>query len=255
MKTFLTAALLILFIGNIGAVDIESYQFIDFIRAISAPAKPEIYEDGVVFTASSSHKRVGISFAHEGYAKVHWFRRLMVPRDQAELFVNGRFQKSVNPNLDSGIMFHIQAIPLNLKNMDYRMIIDGLWTTDPVNPLSVSGSLGILESRVPLAGYSASVYQKEPEASQAAKMQGTCSFSFKAAEGETVTVCGTFNNWDPFMYELIETRPGFYSLTLPLPPGTYQYAFYYRGEKIPDPANANMRYSRDGRIVSEAVVR
>jgi len=248
MKTFFAAALLILYIGNIGAVDIESYQFIDFIRDISAPAKPEIYQDGVVFTASSSYQRVGISFAHEGYARVHWFKRLLVPRDQAELFVNGKFQKNADPNADSGIMFHVEAVPAGLKNMDYRMIIDGLWTTDPVNPLIVSGSSGVLESRMPLSG----VYAP---ASGPAAMPGSYRFSYEAPAGGTVSVCGSFNNWDPFMYELAETRPGFYSLTLPLPPGIYQYAFYHRGERFPDPANANMRYSRDGRVVSEAVVR
>ena len=253
MKTFLTTALLILFIGNIGAVDIESYQFIDFMRAISAPVKPEIYEDGVVFTASSLYQRIGISFAHEGYARVHWFRRFLVPRDQSELFADGKFQKNIDPNLDSGIMFHVEAIPHNLKNMDYRMIIDGLWTTDPANPLSVTGSLGISESRVPLTGSSAAAYQKK--LSRTAMAPGTYSFSYEAPAGETVAVCGSFNNWDPFMYELKETRPGFYFLTLPLPPGIYQYAFYHRGERIPDPANASARYSRDGRVVSEAVVR
>ena len=254
MKAFFTTALLILIIGNIGAVDIESYQFIDYIRGISAPGKPQIYEDGVVFTASSSYQRVGISFAHEGYAKVHWLKRLVVPRDQAELFVEGKLQKNIDPNIDSGIMFHIQIIPANLKNMDYRMIIDGLWTTDPMNPLTVTGLSGVMESRVPLTAVSAAGAREEPKVPQSAAMPGTYRFSFKAPVGETVTVCGSFNSWDPFMYELRETRPGFYSLSLSLPPGIHQYVFYYRGERIPDPANARMLYSRDGRVVSEAVV-
>ena len=243
MKTFLTTALLIFIIGNIRAADIESYQFIDHLRGITAPGKPEIFQDGVIFTAPSSYRRVGISFAHEGYAKVYWFKRLMVPKDAAEYTVAGKIQKDVDQNRDSGIMFHLEPIPGNIKNMDYRMIIDGLWTADPLNPLTVSGPSGVVESRVPL-----------PEKPITAAAPGTYRFSYRAPPGETITVGGSFNNWDPFMYELRETSPGLYTFTLPLPLGTFQYVFFKRGEMIPDPANARRLYSRDGRIVSEAVV-
>ena len=245
MKALLITALLILIIGNIGAVDIESYQFIDFLRAKSAPGRPEIFEDGVIFTAPSSYQRVGISFAHEGYSRVHWFRRLMIPRDAAELTLNGKPIKNINPNVDSGLMFHLEIIPEDLRNMDYRLIVDGLWTADPLNPLTVTGSSGVLESRVPLP--------EKPQTSPAG-IPGTYRFSYLAQSGETITVGGSFNNWDPFMYELRETSPGFYNLTLPLPPGSHQYVFFHRGEWHPDPANAKMLYRSDGKIVSEAVV-
>jgi len=253
MKAFITAALLIFIIGNIGAVDIGSYQFIDHLRAISAPGKPEIYGDGVLFTAPSSYKRLGISFAYEGYSKVYWFKRLMLPKDQAELVVNGKIQKNIDPNKDSGIMFHIQTIPENLKNLDYRLIIDGLWTTDPLNPLIVTGPSGVSESRMPLPAASAD--PKEPSFRGGVdKQAGTYRFIFRAAPGETVTVGGSFNNWDPFMYELRETSPGFYTLALPLPPGTFQYVFFHRGEQIPDTENAKNVYSRDGNVISQAVM-
>ena len=247
MKTFFTTVLLILIIGNIGAVDTESYQFIDYLRAISAPGKPEIYEDGVVFTVSSSYQRVGISFAHEGYAKAHWFQRLMIPRDRAELFSGGKPIKNVDPYVDSGIMFHLEIIPENLSNMDYRLIIDGLWTADPLNPLTVTGPSGVVESRLPLPGK-----PKTPATTGAPP--GTYRFSYRAPPGETITVGGSFNSWDPFMYELREVSPGFYSLTLPLPPGSFQYVFFHRGEGIPDPANTNRIYAEGGRFVSVATV-
>ena len=239
-------ALLIFIIGNIGAVDTESYQFIDYLRAKSVPGRPEIFENGVVFTASSSYQRVGISFAHEGYARVHWFRRLVVPRDSAELNAPGltsRERRNLDPNEDAGIMFHLEIIPNNISNMDYRLVINGLWTSDPLNPLSVTGPSGVVESRVPIP--------TRPEISVSAEMPpGTYRFVFHAPPGEIITVSGTFNNWDPFMYELRETRSGFYTFSLPLPPGTFQYAFFYRGELVPDPSNMNRLYSRDGRAVS-----
>jgi hypothetical protein len=242
VKALITTVLLILIIGNIGAVDIESYQFINHLRDIIRPGKPEIFEDCVLFTASSSLHRVGISFAHENYSVVHWFQRLMVPRDPAELLVNSR----IDPYKDSGIMFHVENIPADLKNMDYRLIIDGLWTTDPTNPLRVYGPSGVAESRFPLPErHITAVVQSTP---------GVYQFSYSAPSGETITVGGSFNNWDPFMYELRETIRGFYTLSLPLPPGDFQYTFFYRGEQIPDPANIRKLYTRDGRIVSEATV-
>jgi hypothetical protein len=246
VKSFITMALLILIIGNIGAVDIESYQFINHLRDISRPGKPEIFEDGVLFTASSSLQRVGISFAHENYTKVHWFQRLMVPKDPADLLVNGKISNKIDPYEDSGIMFYIEPIPAAIKNMDYRLIINGLWTTDPSNPNRILGPSGVAESRFPL-----------PEKIVTALVSATpgiYTFSYNAPSGETITVGGSFNNWDPFMYELRETSRGFYSLSLPLPPGNFQYAFFYRGEQIPDPANTRRLYTRNGRIVSEATV-
>jgi hypothetical protein len=246
MKVFMATALLILFIGNIWAVDTESYQFIDYLRAITTARAPEIYADGVLFTAPSSYKRVGISFAHEGFSRVHWFKKLMVPKDSAELLVKGKIQKNIDPLEDSGLLFHFEIIPVNIANMDYRMIIDGLWTTDPLNPRTYLGASGIVESRVPLP--------PKPETSAEKTPPGTYRFSFLAAPGETITVGGSFNNWDPFMYELREESPGFYTLLLPLPPGSFQYVFFYRGEWIADTANAKCLYSPDGRIVSEGVV-
>jgi len=245
MKTFLFTALLILIIGNIEAVDIESYHFIDYLRAISAPGKPEIYDDAVVFTAPSSYRRVGISFAHEGYAKVHWFRKLMIPADPAELALTAKNPKNIDPNIDSGIMFHAAPIPGNVKNMDYRMIIDGLWTTDPLNPVTVTGMAGISESRFTLP--------EKPKSALATAAPGAFTFNYRAQPGETITVSGSFNNWDPFMYELREISPGLYTLSLPIFPGRFQYAFFHRGELIPDPANPRNVYSREGRIVSEAI--
>ena len=246
MKVVITVALLILIIGNIGAADINSHQFIDHIRSISEPRRPEIFENGVLFTASSSHRRVGISFAHEGYARVHWFRPLMIPRDSADFIVEGRFNRRQDPFIDSGIMFHMEPIPHNLRNMDYRLIIDGLWTTDPLNPLSVTGPSGIVESRVNMP--------QRPSSFQDPVQPGTFRFTFRAAPGERITVGGSFNNWDPFMYELMEISPGLYTLTLPLPPGSFQYLFFHRGEQITDPANPRRLYTREGNVVSEAIV-
>ena len=245
MKVLITAVLLVSIIGNIGAVDIDSRPFIDYIRSKSRPGSPELFENGVVFTAASSHQRVGISFAHEGYARVHWYRQLLIPRDAAELYVDGKRQHDIEPNIDSGIMFYVIEIPENLQNLDYRLIINGLWTVDPLNPLTVKSPSGISSSRFILPA---------PLPGDIRPLPGSYRFSLNASPGEIITVGGDFNNWDPFMYELRETSPGTYSLTLPMPRGSFQYMFFYRGEMIADPSNPRRLFNREGRYVSEGVV-
>jgi hypothetical protein len=246
MKSITATLLLILTIGTIGAADLGSYQFIDHLLALPGPGAPEIFEDSVIFTAPSSYRRAGIAFAFEGYAKVYWLRKLLIPRDPAEIAAEGK-KKNVELNRDSGILFHVQAIPEGIRNLDYRMIIDGLWTHDPLNPRRVTGPSGLSQSRI--------VIPDMPRPVLAREAPGFLSLSYTAPPGETVTVAGNFNSWDPFMYEMKETSPGFYTLSLPLPPGVYEYVFFHRGERIPDPHNRDKIYSPEGKIASRTVVK
>jgi hypothetical protein len=248
MKTIMAALLLIIIIGTIGAVDITSYQFIDHLLTLPGPGKPDVYEDAVIFTAPSSGRRVGIAFAHEGFARVYWFQKLMTARDD-EAPPESRNNRQPDPYQDSGILFHVYEIPQDIRELKYRLIIDGLWTTDPLNPLRAADPVtGLTYSLVP-----APVFSKTPSPADAPP--GLLSFFYTAPPGELVTVAGNFNGWDPFMYELAETKPGFYALTLPLPPGIYQYILYHRGERVLDPNNLNRVYTRDGKPANEAIVR
>jgi hypothetical protein len=247
MKRYMTVVLLIVCIGTLGAVDLESYEFIDHLLSLPGPCAPQIFDDAVIFTASSAYSRVGIAFAHEGFSKVHWLQKLLVQKDPAEIAANAR-NKNFDPYMDSGILFHVEVIPDGMRNMDYRMIIDGLWTVDPLNPNAAAGSGGLYHSRV-------SVPARPRPHSTPDSPPGQLLFYFTAPPGEVITVAGTFNNWDPFMYEMRETSEGLYTLTLPLPPGLYQYIFFYRGERYLDPHNAAMVFSREGKAVSQAQVR
>jgi hypothetical protein len=127
------------------------------------------------------------------------------------------------------------------------MIIDGLWTADPLNPLTVTGNRGLTQSRVLIPAQ-----PKAPSILEAPS--GSLRFTYNASPGEIVTVAGSFNGWDPFMYEMKETSSGLYTLTLPLPPGIYQYSFFYRGERIADPYNPYKVYTTSGIAVSQVAV-
>jgi hypothetical protein len=248
MRKIMILTLLIAIIGNIEAIDMESYQFINHLLNIQEPAAPEVFEDGVIFTAPSAHRRVGVSFAHEGFARVYWFRQLLKAKDT--LTRKEERSKNIGDQYrDSGILFYAYTVPPELRELEYRLVIDGLWTTDPLNPrYRIDQKSGIVRSTLtmPEVGKTPAAFDGPP---------GTLSFNYQAPSGETVTVAGSFNGWDPFMYELRETAPGFYTLTLPLPPGTYHYVFFHRGQRILDPYNNNRAYNIEGLAATEAVVR
>ena len=240
--------LLIGIIGIIGAADTDSFLFIDHLMQLNKPEKPRIVDDAVVFTASSSYRRVGIAFAHEGFGKIYWFKRFMVSNENAGPWIKGKAPADLHR--DSGILYFVYTIPEDLKgDLEYRLIIDGLWVKDPLNPDSrLDPSSGITRSVVPIP------YIKRPDSPNRGP-EGTLTFTYYALSGETVTVAGSFNRWDPYMYELKEISPGRYTLSLPLPPGTYQYAFFYRGERCLDPNNPVRVYTREGKAANEATVK
>jgi hypothetical protein len=248
MKKFILMMLLIVIIGNIEAVDTESYHFLDHLLGLNGPGAPEIYEDGVLFTAPSSYKRVGVAFAHENFTPIHWFRKLMISEDNR--IPNP--PKGIGPPpayTDSGLLFLIYTPPAAIQELEYRIVIDGLWTADPLNPqVRLDRKSGTSRSVIamPQIERPPTPYDGPP---------GALSFAFEALPGETVTVAGSFNGWDPFMYPLREISPGRYALTIPLLSGVYQYVFYYRGERVPDPNNPDWVYTREGAIASEAVVK
>jgi len=247
MKTIIATGLLILCIGTIMGEDLESYQLIERLLRLNGPGAPIIYEDTVIFTASSSYRRVGISFAHEGFSKVHWLKKFVI-LGEVEITSSNR---NVDPYVDTGILFHVQAIPNGMEHMDYRMIIDGLWTADPLNTKSVIGSGGLLQSRVSVPPRSRPTFTFD--------LASGFTVSYTAPPGEFITLAGSFNGWDPFMYQMKETKRGLdsslYSLTLPLPAGTYEYVFIHRGERFIDPLNPFIVYTRDGKSASQAQVR
>jgi len=248
MKKAMVLLLLTAIIGSIGAADTESFRHIDYLLQLKGPAKPEVVDDAVIFTASSAHRRVGIAFAHEGFSKVYPFRRLMTPNENPGPWIKDKPPSDLYR--DSGLLFYIFVIPEELKgSVEYRLVIDGLWAKDPLNPnYRIDTSSGIARSVVSIPPI------KRPDSPNRGP-EGTLTFTFHAEPGETVTVAGSFNRWDPYMYELREISPGRYTLSLPLPAGTYQYTFFYRGERQLDPNNPRRIYTREGKAANEATVK
>ncbi|MDR0503820.1 MAG: isoamylase [Treponema sp.] len=255
MKTILsgrsgTCLLIIIFaffpVNSLSA-DWETYELIDKLLTLPGPGAPVIHDNYVIFTASSQIRRVGVSFAHENFSSVYWYRQLLIPQDRlgAEILPG---EKTVRPYKDSGLQFHVYKVPENLSELEYRIIINGLWTTDPDNSRS---------RRDPVSGLSMSVLSVPPGIITHDPLRGLpngLNFVYNAPPGETVTIAGDFNGWDPFMYELKEGPQGVYSISLPLAKGAYQYVFFHRGRRYTDPSNPRRIYAKDGSAASVIVV-
>jgi hypothetical protein len=232
----------------LNALDLQSYQFIELLLSLSKPQPPVVFEDAVVFTADGRHNRkVGVAFAHEQFQHIYWFKKILVPVDQTEPFVENA-KKEPERLRDSGMLFYAYQTPPNLSRLEYRLIVDGLWVSDPSNPVRRTDMRYGLELSVTDA----------PEAGDktgaAPAGQGGLNLRYTAASGESITVAGDFNAWDQFMYRLKETRSGDYRLELPLPAGTYHYIFYKNGERVLDPGNQNKKYLPSGKVVNTVVI-
>ena len=61
-------------------------------------------------------------------------------------------------------------------------------------------------------------------------------FSVRAETGSEVWLAGSFNNWDPTDKKMADKAgDGFYTATLTLPKGTYEYKFVINGTWCADP--------------------
>lgn len=123
------------------------------------------------------------------------------------------------------------------------MVIDGLWTVDPLNEATeYDYDNGMRVSTVAVERYE-QFRTKDVSG-------GLVRFACEARAGSSIRLAGSFNNWDPFMYDMEEIAPGRYEIYLPLPRGTWYYAFFEGMSQIPDAANDERVYTKDGRVAS-----
>jgi hypothetical protein len=205
---------------------IESLPLHLEMSRLKAAKAPETIEGELLLSASGPYRAVAAAFAHEGFAILHPYER-----NRQGVFV--------------------LAYPIPLKRseaLEYRVIVDGVWTVDPANPerrTDPATGLELSVARVPnLSDLHLGLYRLLGDDGRTAR------FLFRAASGESVTVSGDFDNWDPVIHEMPETSPGLYQLDLPLPPGKHYYCFIYRGEALSDPLNPVKASSKDGKVVS-----
>jgi len=205
---------------------VESLPLHLLLSGMRRAGPPEAFQDWMVFSAAGPYRFVGAAFEHEGFAVIHPFERNE----------NGVF---------------ILALPVPLKRREglvYRIVKDGAWSCDENNPRRRLDPVGGVELSVVDVPYLSDLHLGKYAI--LGEDGRTARFIFRGAPGETVAVCGDFDNWDPFIHAMAETSPGVYELSLPLSPGAHCYAFVYRGELVADPLNPEKATDPEGRAVS-----
>ncbi|MBR1638358.1 MAG: isoamylase [Treponema sp.] len=232
----ISAIALTLFTGKLSAAAPTGYQNYDLdmlLHEINKPGAPIVTDDYIIFTVSPKYRFAGIAFDFEDYQIIHPFQVLTQTDDE---------EKKSRKH-----MFYCYDRQHKLTTIKYRLVLDGLWTTDPLNPnKEYDDNVNLYFSRVDVSD-GIKIYTNASESN-------TVHFIYKGESGQKIHLAGTFTNWDPWIYQLNETSPGLYELDLPLASGKYYYNYYIGLTPILDNTNPEKIYTNDGRSASVIIV-
>jgi len=219
---FASAALLFLVAGSVLALDGHLMEV--RIRGVEHAAPPQYLDRQVLlsYQANKPVRLVGARFAHEEYRVFHiYFRN------------------------ENDVFLLLLDVPEEVEELRYRMVVDGLWISDPFNPGSDEDAFGRVFSLFSLQDRPART-TVSPEIHR----EGSVTFFFKSLPDRAVSVAGDFNNWDPFWHRMREAGPGEYRLTVRMPPGQHFYYYIVNGQRVLDPINQDTARDYEGFRVS-----
>lgn len=220
---FFVIPLIVCALPLFGLDDIELSNRIEMAN-ITKSSAPVVRHRSVLFTYQQTAfaRYVGIAFETEDFQIIHPFKRNQ----------HGVYVFLFNPPEESG-------------NLDYRIVVDGLWMPDPKNTDTVRDHRGNVLSRFTYSLPAKTVLESPRIASD-----GVVEFNMRYAEGTRVYLTGDFTNWEPFMIEMEEVSPGLYRASRRLAPGNYEYCFIVNGSRITDPLNPSFNTDSYGYLAS-----
>ncbi len=210
-------------------VQTDKYDYDQLVTSVRGVQAPIISDEYIIFTADSSARNVCITFDFENYRQLHAFSLRKTYDWEGE---------------ETGSWyFYVLRIPDKTQKISYKLIIDGLWTIDPVNPNSLyDEENGIQLSYVDIP-------QKDEKITECIP-NGFTKFVCESEPGQKIRLGGSFTNWDSWIYEMKEVEPGKYEICLPLPAGTYYYAYFTGLKRFIDVTNPHKAYTSDGKMAS-----
>ena len=194
------------------------------VRSLAAAQAPRMVGDVLLLTLKpgTPTRFVGARFAHESWKILHPY--------------------AVNEN---GVFVLDYPVPEGVREIRYKIVVDGLWIADPTNPAVETDALGNELSVFTL--------EKEPVRlilNPRREADGGITFVFRGAPGRRVSIAGDFNFWDPFIDIMAEPSPGTYRITLRVPAGQHWYYFFTDGRQVLDRLNPETGVDPDGNTVS-----
>ena len=172
------------------------------VKTLTAAQAPRMVGDVLLLTLKPGvpTRFVGVRFAHESWKVLHPY--------------------AVN---DSGVFVMDYPVPEGVREIRYKIVVDGLWMADPTNPRIDTDAVG--------NEFSVFTLEKEPVRpilNPRRQADGAVTFTFRGAPGRRVSIAGDFNHWDPFVDTLAETAPGTYLITLRVPAGDHSVFLFLR---------------------------
>jgi hypothetical protein len=228
-KQFAFIIIIVVFLLNMYGLLAASEMSIDLeIDVIKHASEPKFYGNSVILTYEDPRpvRSVGAIFDHEGYRTLHLYNR-----NKHNIFC---------------LVYHV---PPGIRDLTYRLVVDGLVTEDPNNPDSERNLIGVTFSRVEIPERHIPRTIRNPEI----KGQDSFLFTYRALPGKIVSISGDFNAWDPFLDLFTEISPGTYTVVIRVSPGEHYYIFFVNGEKRLDPFNPRRKVSDIGEEVSSFV--
>lgn len=185
----------------------------------------------------NKNAKKGTPFLHEGSLYL-FFKAKEDTRYVAVAFNYDSYsQKYLMYRHDRNTFFAKVTPPLGKRQVEYRYIVDGVWTSDENNPNYKENFLGDRFSFLNLSDWDTSLALVNPSYTS----QGKTILYFLGEPDQKVNIAGNFNNWNPFLHRLEEEkeRPGVYSVELDLPSGEIVYYFLANGKRHLDSLNPN----------------
>jgi hypothetical protein len=228
-KRIVSVFILLLYVSVLYGWDDANIDLRIEMANVSRSAPPALRHRTVLFTyhQPSYVRYVGIAFDFENFQIIHPYRR----------------------NAQNVFVFPFE-VPEGFDELKYRIVVDGLWMPDPLNPDHTFDHKGNLLSR-----FTFKLPEKTILASPVVKSDGTVEFNLRYSSGGRVFLTGDFTNWEPFMIEMDEISPGIYGLSRRFPPGSYEYCFIVGGARTIDPLNPLYGTDPHGYLASHFTVR
>lgn len=194
------------------------------VQTLEEATAPMIVADHLILSYDSDRplRYVAAVFEHEDFATRHVFRRNR-----------------------HDVLFLAYRLPDDVEKIRYRIVVDGMWSTDPNNPHFRRLATDVNISYVDVSD------RPRPTPEYPRRLDdGRVEFLFRDVSGRRVYVAGSFSNWDPYRHRMEEIEPGVYRTRLPLREGEHFYHFVSDGRRYTDPLNPGPVYRRDTGEVS-----
>jgi hypothetical protein len=171
----------------------------------------------------------------------------MAEEDRVEQLVNearGFIGMRAAPDLTGAVMHHIDDLRIegaSPSRGSRTRWVRALWTPRrvafefrPAYGLVAAAALVVLAVSVPQL-WRSSLEQAIAARANAGSQTVLVQFHLQAPDATDVRLAGSFTGWRP-EYELHQTAPGFWTITVPLSPGVHDYAFVIDGRQwVTDP--------------------